>query len=90
MGVMNDDGSLLFVIELFDIDLWNVLIMCVLYYEEIVCVVLDVVKVLNYLYFNKFFFIIYCDISSFNVLLWRWEDFWRVKLLDYGVVNFMC
>lgn len=89
MGATNDDGSPLFVTELLDTDLRNVLTMRALHHEEIVCVALDVAKALNYLHLNKPFPIIHRDISSSNVLLWRGEDSWRAKLSDYGAANFM-
>ena len=89
IGATNDDGSPLFVTELFDTDLRKVLGQRSLHHEEIVCLALDVAIALNYLHLNKPFPIIHRDISSFNVLLWRRVDRWRAKLSDYGAANFM-
>ena len=89
IGATNDDGSPLFVTELLDTDLRNVLTQRALHHEEIVCLTLDVAKGLNYLHLNKPFPIMHRDISSSNVLLWRREDSWRAKLSDYGAANFM-
>ena len=89
IGATNDDGSPLFVTELLDTDLRNVLTQRALHHEEIICIALDVAKGLNYLHLNKPFPIIHRDISSSNVLLWRRDDSWRAKLSDYGAANFM-
>lgn len=75
--------------ELLDTDLRNVLMLRALHQEEIVYTALDVAKGLNYLHLNKPFPIIYRDISSSNVLLWRRDDSWRAKLSDYGAANIM-
>ena len=89
IGATNDDGSPLFVTELLDTDLRNVLTQRALHHEEIVCLALDIAKGLNYLHLNKPFPIMHRDISSSNVLLWRRGDSWRAKLSDYGAANFM-
>ena len=89
IGATNDDGSPLFVTELFDTDLRKVLGQRSLHHEEILCLALDVAIALNYLHLNKPFPIIHRDISSSNVLLWRRDDRWRAKLSDYGAANFM-
>ncbi|XP_073227406.1 uncharacterized protein [Porites lutea] len=89
IGATNDDGSPLFITELLDTDLRNVLTQRALHHEEVVCIALDVAKGLNYLHLNKPFPIIHRDISSSNVLLWRRDDCWRAKLSDYGAANFM-
>ena len=89
IGATNDDGSPLFVTELLDTDLRNVLTQRALHHEEIVCLALDIAKGLNYLHLNKPFPIMHRDISSSNVLLWRRDDSWRAKLSDYGAANFM-
>ena len=89
IGATNDDGSPLFITELLDTDLRNVLSQRALHHEEVVCIALDVAKGLNYLHLNKPFPIIHRDISSSNVLLWRRDDCWRAKLSDYGAANFM-
>ena len=89
IGATNDDGSPLFITELLDTDLRNVLSQRALHHEEVVCIALDVAKGLNYLHLNKPFPIIHRDISSSNVLLWRRDNCWRAKLSDYGAANFM-
>ena len=89
IGATNDDGSPLFITELLDTDLRNVLSQRALHHEEVVCIALDIAKGLNYLHLNKPFPIIHRDISSSNVLLWRRDDCWRGKLSDYGAANFM-
>lgn len=89
IGATNDDGSPLFVTELLDTDLRNILTQRALHQEEIVCIALDVSRGLNYLHLNKPFPIMHRDISSSNVLLWRRDNCWRAKLSDYGAANFM-
>lgn len=89
IGATNDDGSPLFITELLDTDLRNILTQRALHQEEIVCLALDVSRGLNYLHLNKPFPIIHRDISSSNVLLWRRDNCWRAKLSDYGAANFM-
>ena len=89
IGATNDDGSPLFVTELLDTDLRNILAQRALHQEEIVCIALDVSRGLNYLHLNKPFPILHRDISSSNVLLWRRDNCWRAKLSDYGAANFM-
>ena len=89
IGATNDDGSPLFITELLDTDLRNILTQRALHHEEIICLALDVAKGLNYLHLNKPFPIMHRDISSSNVLLWRRDDSWRAKLSDYGAANFM-
>ena len=89
IGATNDDGSPLFVTELLDTDLRNILAQRALHQEEIVCIALDVSRGLNYLHLNKPFPIMHRDISSANVLLWRRDNCWRAKLSDYGAANFM-
>ena len=89
IGATNNDGSPLFITELLDTDLRNVLRQRSLHHEEVVCIALDVAKGLNYLHLNKPFPIIHRDISSSNVLLWRRDNCWRAKLSDYGAANFM-
>ena len=89
IGATNDDGSPLFVTELLDTDLRNILTQRALHQEEIVGIALDVARGLNYLHLNKPFPILHRDISSSNVLLWRRDNCWRAKLSDYGAANFM-
>ena len=50
IGATNDDGSPLFVTELLDTDLRNILTQRALHQEEIVCLALDVSRGLNYLH----------------------------------------
>ena len=89
IGATNNDGSPLFITELLDADLRNVLRQRSLHLEEVVCIALDVAKALNYLHLKKPSPIIHRDISSSNVLLWRRDNCWRAKLSDYGAANFM-
>ena len=89
IGATNNDGSPLFITELLDTDLRDVLRQRPLLLEEVVCIALDVAKALNYLHLKKPSPIIHRDISSSNVLLWRRDNCWRAKLSDYGAANFM-
>ncbi len=89
IGATNDDASPLFVTELLDTSLRQLLSQRALNQEEIVSLALDVAKGLNYLHLNKPLPIIHRDISSANVLLWRRDECWRAKLSDYGAANFM-
>ena len=89
IGATNDDGNPLFITELLDTDLRNVLRQRSLHLEEVVCIAVDVAKALNYLHLKKPSPIIHRDISSSNVLLWRRDNCWRAKLSDYGAANFM-
>ena len=89
IGATNNDGSPLFITELLDTDLRDVLRQRPLLHEEVVCIALDVAKALNYLHLKKPSPIIHRDISSSNVLLWRRDNCWRAKLSDYGAANFM-
>ena len=89
IGATNNDGSPLFITELLDSDLRDVLRQRPLLHEEVVCIALDVAKALNYLHLKKPSPIIHRDISSSNVLLWTRDNCWRAKLSDYGAANFM-
>ena len=89
IGATNNDGSPLFITELLDIDLRDVLRQRSLLHEEVVCIALDIAIGLNYLHLKKPSPIIHRDISSSNVLLWRRDNCWRAKLSDYGAANFM-
>ena len=89
IGATNNDGSPLFITELLDTDLRDVLRQRSLLHEEVVCIALDIAKALNYLHLKKPSPIIHRDISSSNVLLWRRDNCWRAKLSDYGAANFM-
>ena len=89
IGATNDNGNPLFVTELLDTNLRDLLSQRALNHEEIISLALDVAKGLNYLHLNRPLPIIHRDISSANVLLWRRDECWRAKLSDYGSANFM-
>ena len=89
IGATNDDGSALFVTELMESSLRNLLEQRSLSRAEVAVISLDVARALNYLHQQKPRSIIHRDISSANVLLWRQADQWRGKVSDYGAANFM-
>ena len=89
IGATNDEDSPLFVTELLDSSLRDVLSQRALKHEETVILALDIAKGLNYLHLNKPSPIIHRDVKSENVLLWRRDESWRAKLSDYGSANFM-
>ena len=88
IGATNDDGIPLFVTELMDTSLRDLLEKQPLEKADIIAIALDVTRALNYLHLNKPP-IIHRDISSANVLLWRRDKQWRAKVADYGTANFM-
>lgn len=88
VGATNDDGVPLFVTELMDTSLRDLLEKQPLKKADIVTIALDVARALNYLHLNKPP-IIHRDVSSANVLLWRRDNQWRAKVCDYGTANFM-
>ena len=88
VGATNDDGIPLFVTELMDTSLRDLLEKQPLNKVNIVTIALDVARALNYLHLNKPP-IIHRDVSSGNVLLWRRDNQWRAKVCDYGTANFM-
>ena len=88
VGATNDDGIPLFVTELMDMNLRDLLEKQPLAKTDIVTIALDVTRALNYLHLNSPP-IIHRDISSANVLLWRRDNQWRAKVSDYGTPNFM-
>ncbi|KAJ7319163.1 hypothetical protein OS493_036676 [Desmophyllum pertusum] len=88
IGATNDDGIPLFLTELMDISLRDLLEKQPLEKADIVAIALDVTRALNYLHLNRPP-IIHRDISSANVLLWRRDKQWRAKVSDYGTANFM-
>lgn len=88
IGATNDDGIPLFVTELMDTSLRDLLEKQPLEKADIVTIALDVTRALNYLHLNRPP-IIHRDISSANVLLWRRDNQWRAKVADYGTANFM-
>ena len=88
IGATNDNGIPLFVTELMDTSLRDLLEKQPLAKADIVTIALDVTRALNYLHLNSPP-IIHRDISSANVLLWRRDNQWRAKVSDYGTANFM-
>lgn len=88
IGATNDDGVPLFVTELMDISLRDLLEKQPLDKADVVTIALDVSRALNYLHLNRPP-IIHRDVSSANVLLWRRDKQWRAKVADYGTANFM-
>ena len=88
IGATNDNSPL-FVAELLDTSLRQVLRHRALNHVEIITLALDIAKGLNYLHLNKPRPIIHRNISSANVLLWRRGESWRAKLSDHGAANFM-
>ena len=88
IGATNDDGIPLFLTELMDISLRDLLEKQPPEKADIVAIALDVTRALNYLHLNRPP-IIHRDISSANVLLWRRDKQWRAKVSDYGTANFM-
>ena len=89
IGATNDEGSPLFVTELMETSLRELLQQQQLSETEIAVISLDVAKALNYLHQKKPEPIIHRDVSSANVLLWRQGGQWRGKVSDYGTANFM-
>ena len=89
IGATNDEGSPLFVTELMESSLRNLLGQRSLSTTEVAVISLDVARALNYLHQKKPSPIIHRDISSANVLLWRQADQWRGKVSDYGAANIM-
>ena len=89
IGATNDEGNPLFVTELMEKSLRDLLKQRQLSEREIAVISLDVACGLNYLHQKKPAPIIHRDVSSANVLLWRQGDQWRGKVSDYGTANFM-
>ena len=89
IGATNDEGTPLFVTELMEMSLRDLLKLRQLSETEIRVICLDVARALNYLHQKKPSPIIHRDVSSANVLLWRQGDQWRGKVSDYGTANFM-
>ena len=56
--------------------------------DEVPVISLDVARALNYLH-QKPKPIVHNDVSSGNVLLWRYDSHWRAKLSDYGTAKFV-
>ena len=89
IGATNDEASPLFVTELMEKSLRDLLVQQQPSETEIAVISLDVASALNYLHQKKPDPIIHRDVSSANVLLWRQGDQWRAKVSDYGTANFM-
>ena len=89
IGATNDVRSPLFVTELMESTLRQLLEQRPLSEIEISVISLDVALALNYLHQSKPSPILHRDINSANVLLWRQGDQWRGKVSDYGTANFM-
>ncbi|XP_031563972.1 probable serine/threonine-protein kinase drkA [Actinia tenebrosa] len=89
IGATNDIQSPLFVTELLDSSLRALLHERALNSSEIITIDLDVAKGLNYLHLIRPIPIIHRDISSANVLLWKYNTYWRAKVSDFGTANFL-
>ena len=88
IGTTNDEGSPLFVTELMESSLRELLGQRPLSHRDISVISLDIAQALNYLHRSEPP-IIHRDISSANVLLWRHGDQWRGKVSGYGAANFV-
>ena len=88
IGATNDKESPLFVTELMESSLRQLLKQRPLTDTEVLSVSLDVARALSYLHKKKPP-ILHRDVSSPNVLLWRRENQWRAKVSDYGTANFL-
>ena len=88
IGATNDEGIPLYVTELMETSLRQLLEQRPLSKAEISVIALDVAQALNYLHQKKPSPIIHRDISSGNVLLWRQGNRWRGKVSDYGAAKF--
>ena len=88
IGATYDEEIPLFVTELMESNLRELLGQRPLSREEITVISLDVARALNYLHQKKPFPIFHRDVSSGNVLLWRQGDQWRGKVSDYGSAKF--
>ena len=88
IGATNDDGSPLFVTELMESSLRQLLKERPLTDGEVFTISLDIARALSYLHKKKPP-ILHRDVSSPNVLLWRRDNQWRAKVSDYGTANFL-
>ena len=88
IGATNDEGIPLYVTELMETSLRQLLEQRPLSKAEISVIALDVAQALNYLHQKKPSPIIHRDISSGNVLLWRQGNRWRGKVSGYGAAKF--
>ena len=89
IGATNDEESPLFVTELMELSLRQLLKKGALSDREVVTISLDVARALSYLHKKKPSPILHRDVSSRNVLLWRRDNQWRAKVSDYGTANFL-
>ena len=89
IGATNDEGNPLFVIELMETSLRDLLQQRAPSESEISSISLDVAHALNYLHQKRPSPIVHRDISSANVLLWRKGKHWRGKVSDYGTATFV-
>ena len=87
IGATYDEEIPLFVTELMESNLRELLDQRPLSREEITVISLDVARALNYLHQKKPP-IFHRDVSSGNVLLWRQANQWRGKVSDYGSAKF--
>ena len=88
IGATYDEEIPLFVTELMESNLRELLGQRPLSHKEITVISLDVARALNYLHQKKPFPIFHRDVSSGNVLLWRQASQWRGKVSDYGSAKF--
>ena len=88
IGATNEVNPL-FVTELMEKSLGDLLNQRQLSEREIPVISLDVACGLNYFHQKKPAPIIHRDVSSANVLLWRQGDQWRGKVSDYRTANVM-
>ena len=88
IGATDDEEIPLFVTELMESNLRELLDQRPLSRKEITVISLDVARALNYLHQKKPFPIFHRDVSSGNVLLWRQASQWRGKVSDYGSAKF--
>ena len=89
-----EDESPLFVTEIMETSLQNLLQKRKqknqhLTETDIIFISLDVARALNYLHQRKPEPIVHRDVSSANVLLWKYNNQWRGKLGDYGTAKFL-
>ena len=89
IGATQDEKMPLFVTELMESSLKELLGKRQLSEKEIVVISLDVAHALNYLHQRKPKAVVHRDVSSANVLLWKQNGQWRGKLGDYGTVKFL-
>ncbi|XP_078372796.1 uncharacterized protein LOC144656448 [Oculina patagonica] len=88
IGATSGDENPLFVTELLDCNLRDLLNERSLNSQEIQSIALDVASGLNYLHCNQPP-IVHRDIKSDNILLKRQNDSWIAKVSDFGAANFL-